>query len=313
MIAPWMFKQIHFFTRYIITNIHEMDLSDAGILFLLRTLILAFLKIALPIMLVGVFLVFIGHYIQAGFFYTLHPLMPNFSKLIPRPDAILKRLWISKTTAWNLLKALVKVGFIGYLSYQVIRKNYGTLLLAMHMEVGPFLFFVCKLAFEIIIKAAIVLLIIALIDWRHQKHEYIESLKMTKQEVKDEHKMIEGDPLIKAAIRKRQREVAMRRMMQEVPKADVVITNPTKIAVAIKYDMAYMSAPVVVAKGEELIAQQIIEVARENGVPVIENKPLAWALYETTEVGEEIPPELYRAVAEVLSYVYQMKEKARAV
>lgn len=314
VIGPWMFEQVHLFTRYIIANIHGIEISDVGIISILVMVIFTFLKIVLPIMLVAVFLAFIGHYIQTGFLFTTQPLMFNFSKLIPKPGAILKRLWISKTTAWNLIKSLFKVAFIGYFSYQVIRKNYGTILLLMNFEVGPFLFFICKLAFEIIIKAAIVLLIIAIIDWRYQKHEYIESLKMTKQEVKDEHKMLEGDPLIKGAIRKRQREAAMRRMMQEVPEADVVITNPTRIAVAIKYDMAYMSAPTVVAKGEELIAQRIIEVARENGIPIVENKPLAWALYESTEIGDEIPPDLYRAVAEVLSYVYQMKEeKARAV
>lgn len=314
VIGPWMFFHIHDFTRYMITNTHNIDISDAGLTSLLVMVLFTFLKIVLPIMLVVALVAFIGNYIQVGFLITFQPLMFNFSKLIPRPEAILKRLWISKTTAWNLLKSILKVVFIGYLSYRIIRKNYGTILLAMDWEILPFLFFICKLAFEIIIMGAIFLLLMSIIDWKYQKHEYIESLKMTKQEVKDEYKMLEGDPLIKGAIRKRQREAARRRMMQEVPKADVVITNPTRIAVALKYDMAYMSAPVVVAKGEELIAQQIIDVARENGVPIVQNKALAWALYESTEIGDEIPPELYRAVAEVLSYVYQMKEeKARAV
>lgn len=312
VIGPYMFSEIFGFSRYMIGHLHEIDLSSGGLTSLLIMVLFTFFKIVLPIMLVAVLIAFLGDYLQVGFMFTTEPLQFNLSKLIPKPGALLKRLWISKMTAWNLLKSLVKISIIGYLAYQVIRKNYGTILLTMNWDIMAALFFICRLALEIIIKAAIVLLIIALIDYRYQKYEHTESLKMTKQEVTDEHKMMEGDPLIKGVIRKRQREAAMRRMMKEVPKADVVITNPTHLAVALKYDQAHMVAPTVVAKGEDLMAERIIEVAREFGVPIIENKPLAQALYEATEIGDEIPPELYRAVAEVLSYIYQDKGKQAA-
>ncbi|HAV43360.1 TPA: flagellar biosynthesis protein FlhB [bacterium] len=307
LISPYMLGEIVGFSRYIFGHLHEIKLTPGNVISFLIVILFLFFKVVFPIMFVAAIVAFLGDYIQVGYKWTLEPLKFKFSKLMPNPAKVLKRLWISKMTVWNLLKSGVKVSIIAYLSYQVIRKNYGAILLTMGWDVTASLFFICKLAFEIIIKATIVFLIISIVDYFFMKHEHIEGLKMTKQEVKDEHKMMEGDPLIKGAIKRRQREIARQRMMQEVPKADVVITNPVHIAVALKYDPAYMSAPTVVAKGEDIMAQKIIEVAREHGVPIIENKPLAWALYESAEIGDEIPPELYRAVAEVLSYIYQNK------
>ena len=155
------------------------------------------------------------------------------------------------------------------------------------------------------LKISLVYLIVGIADFVYQKHKFNEDMKMTKQEVKDEYKNTEGDPQIKGRQRARMREASQRRMMQDVPKADVVITNPTHIAVALKYDAEVSKAPVVLAKGEDFVAQKIKEVAKENNVSIVENKPLARMLFSNVEIGAEIPPELYQSVAEVLAAVYQ--------
>ena len=158
-------------------------------------------------------------------------------------------------------------------------------------------------------RLAVMLFIIGLLDYAYQKWDFEKSIKMSKQEVKEEVKQTEGDPLIKSKIRQKQRELARKRMMASVPKADVVITNPTTLAVALMYDSEVMAAPQVVAKGKGLIARKIRELAEEHGVAIIENRPLAWALYESTEIGDEVPEKLYRGVAEILAMVYRLKKK----
>ena len=165
-----------------------------------------------------------------------------------------------------------------------------------------------NICFKIILATTIVLVILAIFDYIYQRWEYEKSLRMTKQEIKDEYKNTEGDPLIKSRIRRLQREIAQKRMMAEVPKADVIITNPTHLAVAIKYDPVNMMAPKVVAKGANIIAERIREVARDNDVPIIEDKPLAQVLYKIVDINSLIPEDLYRAVAEVLAFVYEQKK-----
>jgi flagellar biosynthetic protein FlhB len=159
------------------------------------------------------------------------------------------------------------------------------------------------------IRAAVVLLILSVFDLGFQFWDYEKNIRMSKQEIKDEYKMIEGNPQIKSKIREKQRQISLRRMMSEVPQADVIITNPTHFAIAVKYDAAASDAPLVIAKGKDLIAQKIKEVAKENKVPVVENKPLAQALFKTVDIGGKIPAELFKAVAEVLAYVYSLKGK----
>ena len=158
-------------------------------------------------------------------------------------------------------------------------------------------------------EISIIFVVVGLVDYLYQKYKFSEEMKMTKQEVKDEYKNTEGDPQIKGQIRQKMREASQRRMMQDVPKADVVITNPTHFAVAIKYDAEVNSAPIVLAKGENYVALKIKEIAKENRVEIVENKPLARMLYHNVDIGAEIPPELYQSVAEVLAMVYQLKNK----
>ena len=164
-------------------------------------------------------------------------------------------------------------------------------------------------AYDIAIKIAVVLLVFSVFDFGYQWWQYEIDLMMTKQEVKEEYKLMEGDPQVRSRIRSKQRELGMRRMMQEIPKADVVITNPIHYAVALKYDPDRDNAPVVVAKGKDYLALKIKEIAQKHNVVITENKPLAHALYNSTEVGQEIPPELFQAVAEVLAFVYELKGK----
>ena len=157
--------------------------------------------------------------------------------------------------------------------------------------------------------AAVILIFIAVIDYFYERYEYEKNLKMSKQDIKDEHKNSEGDPLIKSKIKQRQREMAMRRMMQEIPSADVVITNPTHYAIALKYDENQMEAPKVVAKGTDFIAQKIKLIAKEHDVMMVENRPLARAMYDQVEIGDQVPEQFFKAVAEILAYVYRMKRK----
>jgi flagellar biosynthesis protein FlhB len=169
--------------------------------------------------------------------------------------------------------------------------------------------FIASLTLKLGIKIGAILIVLAIFDYIYQKYEYEKSLKMSKQDIKDEYKKSEGDPLIKGKIRAKQRQMAMQRMMQEVPKADVIITNPTHFAVALKYDSNNMQAPTVIAKGADYVALKIKEVAKKNGIITMENKPLARAIFAQVEIGESIPAELFQAVAEVLAYVYKMKGK----
>ena len=185
----------------------------------------------------------------------------------------------------------------------------GDVLPLMEQSVWQIMAYIGQVSFKILFATCWVLIVLALMDYLYQHWEHGRSLRMTKQELKDEYKNTEGDPLIKSRIRRLQREMAMRRMMTKVPTADVVITNPTHLAVALKYDQGQMAAPVVVAKGANLIAERIKEIAKENGVTVVENKPLAQVLYRMVDIAEAIPDNLYQAVAEVLAYVYRLKNK----
>ena len=175
----------------------------------------------------------------------------------------------------------------------------------MPLEIGSAAFW--DMLWTLAMRLALLLLVLAFADYAYQKWDFEKSIRMSKQEIKEEYKQMEGDPQIKSKIRQKQREMAKQRMMADVPKADVVITNPTRLAIALSYDRQLMGAPQVIAKGSDFLAQRIREIARANGVPIIENKPLAWALYENVEVGEEIPEDLYRGVAEILAMVYRLK------
>ncbi len=263
-----------------------------------------FLKIMMPIFVTFVAVSLFSHLIQTGFIFSTQAITPDLSRINPING--IRRL-ISLNSLAELLKSVIKFFIIGYVAYKVIAPEAVKLSSFISASVSQTFLYASKLCFKLLMSCGIALLVLSLLDYLFQRYQYEQNLKMTKQEVKEEMKEREGDPKIKARIRSIQRRLAMSRMMQEVPKADVVITNPTKIAVAIKYDSKTMYAPKVVAKGYGYIASKIKEIARRYGIPVIENKWLARMLVKV-EVGEYIPEKLYRAVAEILAYVYQLKE-----
>ncbi|ADG82376.1 flagellar biosynthesis protein FlhB [Thermincola potens] len=242
--------------------------------------------------------------LQSGFIFTTKPLKPNISALNPING--IKRMFGVRSLV-ELVKSLVKVAIVGYIAYTGYKSEFNKFPQLLDMNIRASSLFIGRLILNMAFKIAVCLLIFSGFDYWYQWWEYERSLKMTKQEVKEELKQTEGDPKVKAAIRRKQQQMSVARMMQAVPKADVVITNPTHYAVALKYDADTMSAPEVVAKGQDYLAQRIKQVAKEHGVVLVENKPLAQALYNAVEIGESIPAELYQAVAEVLAFVYKLK------
>ena len=255
----------------------------------------------LGLMLVGL----ISNFLQVGFLFTLEPLELNLGKM--NPISGIKRVLISRRSMVELLKNLLKIAIVGLVAYSALDGLTEESMSLMDTNVASVMAYMTHAAVMIGLKVGIAFLALAAADYMYQRFEYERELRMTKQEVKEELKSQEGDPLIKSRIRSVQRQIAYKRMMQDVPKADVVITNPTHLAVAIKYESTSMSAPTVVAKGADIIAQRIKEIAQEHGVPMIEDRPLAQALYKTVDVGEQVPEKLFQAVAQVLAYIYRLK------
>ncbi len=207
-----------------------------------------------------------------------------------------------------MLKSIVKIILIIYVAYTSIKDHQNELFLLYDIPLFQVILLIGTIVIDTGLKISFVYLIVGIADLIYQRHKFKEDMKMTKQEVKDEYKNIEGNPEIKGRQRSKMREASQRRMMQSLPSADVVITNPTHYAVAIKYDSQKNSAPIVVAKGEDFLAQKIRETAKEHHIEIVENKPLARMLYANVDVGQEVPPELYQAVAEVLAFVYSLRE-----
>ena len=245
-----------------------------------------------------------GNIGQIGFEFHGEPLRPKLKKL--NPISGMKK-YVSLKSLVELVKSVFKILLVGGIAYGVVSTETTKFPGLMQLEVGDILIFIGKVAFKIFFFVCLALIILAVLDYLYQRWQYEEDLKMTKQQVKDERKQSEGDPRVKSRIRKVQLEMARRRMMEAVPEADVVITNPIHLAVALKFDAAKMVAPLIVAKGSGHLAERIKEIARNHQVPIVEDKPLAQALHKMVEIGEYIPAELYRAVAEVLAYVYRLK------
>ncbi len=259
-----------------------------------------------PILLVGVLVAFLSDVVQVGWKPTAKPMMPKFSKMSPASG--LKRIF-SVNSLVELVKSLAKIGLVIYICYSYLKDKWSLLFLLYDIPLMQALGLIAKTVTDLGIRIAAVYMIIALADFAYQKVKFSRDMRMTKQEIKEEYKQQEGDPQIKGKIRQRMREASQRRMMQDLPRADVVITNPTHYAVAIKYDPEVADAPLVIAKGEDYLAARIKETARENQIEIVENKPLARMLYANVEVGQAVPPELYQAVAEVLAFVYHLQGK----
>lgn len=267
--------------------------------------LLNILKILAPVFLIGFSVALLSNILQVGWKVTPKPMQPKFSKLNPLSG--FKRIF-SKDSLFELVKSIAKVVLIIYVAYTSIKDHQNELFLLYDIPLLQVVLLVGSIVIDAGLKISLVYLVVGIADWFYQKHKFKEEMKMTKQEVKDEYKNTEGNPEIKGRQRSKMREASQRRMMQNLPTADVVITNPTHYAVAIKYDASQYAAPIVVAKGEDFLAMKIKEAAKENQIEIVENKPLARMLYANVDIGEEVPPELYQAVAEVLAFVYSLRE-----
>jgi len=249
---------------------------------------------------------------QTGSLFAKEALKPNFQKLSPSSaiKALLNKINIFKPRQMvELIKSLIKTMIVAYVGFSVIMKRRDDLFSLIGADTSTGFSVVGSVILQLMISICIILLIIGILDRQYQTYEYEKSIKMTKQEVKDEMKDIEGDPKIKGKIRAFQMKIMQQKMMAKVPMADVVVVNPTHYAVALMYDPSKVPAPVVVAKGVDFVAFKIREIAKNNGIPIVENKPLARSLYKLVEVDNVIPAELYVAVAEILQYVYTQKNK----
>lgn len=273
---------------------------------LLRTSVNKILITCLPVFAIAVVVSFGIVLYQVKWKLSGKPLQPKFSKL--NPVSGFKKIF-SMEKIFSLAIEIVKIIIIGYVAYSTLKGEWNTLLILYDMDLNQGISLIGKLVLDLGLKISMVFLLVGLADYIYQKFKFKKEMRMTKQEVKDEFKQTEGDPQVKRKIRSKMMEVSQRRMMQQVPQADVVITNPTHLAAAIKYDKDKAEAPVLLAKGADYLAMKIKEIARENDVEIVENKPLARMLYYNVEVGAEIPPELYQMTAEVLAYVYKLKGK----
>lgn len=244
---------------------------------------------------------------QVGFQVSAESMTPDLSKINPLEG--FKRLF-SLQSVMELVKSVMKLAIVGFVAFLAVRSELPHLLPLMDQSVPAIVRFLGRVSFRILGTTCVILAVLAVLDYAYQRWEHERGLRMSRQEIKDEAKETEGDPLIRSRIRRIQQEMARRRMMAAVPKADVVITNPTHLAVALRYDPENMAAPTVVAKGKGFLAATIREVAERHGVPVIENKPVAQVLYKMVEVSGSIPENLYRAVAEILAFVYRLRENA---
>ena len=287
-------------------KINEGTLTVQAFSGLLMSVILKSLIIMLPFMAFGFVVTLLVSIVQVGWKVSTKPMKPELSKLNPLNG--FKRIF-SKDSLFELVKSILKIAIIIYIAYTSIKDNANDLFVMYDLGLNQAVALVGTLIINTGLKISLVYLVVGFADLIYQKHKFNEDMKMTKQEVKDEYKNTEGDPQIKGRQRRKMQEVSQRRMMQDVPKADVVITNPTHFAVALKYEAEVASAPVVLAKGADYVAQKIKDAARENNIEIVENKPLARMLYHNVDIGAEIPPELYQAVAEVLAAVYKTKNR----
>lgn len=286
-----------------------MELTTGNIMSLFTHLIYQMLIMLSPVFAIAVLVALLANYMQVGFLLTGSSLAPKFNKLNPLKN--IKEM-LSLKTVVEFVKNMIKLLVIGIIVFMTLKSEWARILQLDTLPVTYLLGFAGGIALKLGIEVGAVLVVLGIADYFYMKYEHNKSLRMSKQDIKDEYKQTEGNPQTKGRIRERQRKMAIQRMMQEVPKADVVITNPTHFAVALKYDAAKMDAPVVLAKGMDYVALRIREKAKEHGVITMENKPLARALYDRSEIGDSIPSDLFQAVAEVLAYVYKLKGRMKS-
>lgn len=304
---PYMVSTLRQFTATYLLSRGWYDFSPEYSQFLLVEVMLVMAQLAMPILGTTFAAALLVSFVQVGFVFSAEPLSPKLDRINPLSG--FKRIF-SKRALVEMVKSIAKVVITGWIVYATLRGQFHVFPRFVDMDIIAMVKILSEMIFEIALKVGLVFVIIGVADYFFQWYEYEQSLKMSKYDIKQEYKQSEGDPQLKARQKQIQREYAMRRMMAEVPKADVVITNPTHFAVVLKYEADTMQAPMVVAKGQDFIAQKIRELAREHQVVMVENPPLARTLFYSVEIGAQVPEEMYQAVAEVLAFVYRHKKLA---
>lgn len=309
-LAPFIWDQISMLFVYLYDKIPDKHLEDIGYTHLAIAVFKPTLLIIGPILIAAAFIAILGDFIQVGPLVTTKPLEPKLDKL--NPSKYFKNL-ISPKTFFELFKNIVKVALLGYIGWVVYNNHLEAILglasidnsFAILNEFGA-------LIIDFVMKAGLAFLVIAAADYGMVRWKFMQDQKMSFKEVKDEYKNSEGDPHVKAQLRQRRQQMMQQRMMDSVPDADFVVTNPTHIACALKYDAEKMESPQLLAKGTELFAKKIIDIAKQHGIPVIENPPVARAIFRMVEINAIIPPELYKAVAEILIFVYNLRNTQKS-
>ena len=301
--GPYLMKTMGLFLREIFT-MTNYPINSASIERVMTFSTVVCAKLLAPFLLVVLVVGVTGNIMQVGFMFSPKALKLKFNQLNPVTG------WgkfFSKKSLAELVKSLFKIFVIGYMAYYIVRGKMHIMVTLADMDIYDILEFFSRILFEIMWKISILVFFLAFLDFIYQKWQFKQDMKMAKHEVKEERKQMEGDPKVKSRIRQIQRDMARQRMMDDVPKSDVVVTNPTHYAVALSYSLGDDRAPVVVAKGQRLVALRIREIARENGVLVHEAPPIARSLFKTVDIGDEIPENLYKAVAEILALVEKFK------
>lgn len=293
------------YVRSFTEHIH-WELTEISVQQVFTSSVIESAKMLAPVMVVALIAGVASNLMQVGFLFTTESLKFDLKKIDPIQGA--KRIFSIRALV-ELLKSLLKIVFIGAITFMVIWIYKDNMLMTAFTNPENSLAFFSRVTFIMGIAAIIALLFLSVFDYAYQRFDFEKNMKMSKQDIKDEYKNVEGDPLIKSKIKEKQRQMATRRMMSEVPNADVVITNPTHYAIAVKYDEDKASAPYILAKGTDQTALKIKEIAKANNVVTMESRALARGLYHATEIGDVIPEEFFKAVAEVLAYVYRLEKK----
>ncbi|RAP76245.1 flagellar biosynthesis protein FlhB [Paenibacillus montanisoli] len=285
-----------------------MEVTADNVITLFADLMMQGFMLLAPIFAIAFLIAVLGNYAQIGFLFTGEPLKMKLSKLDPIKG--FKQIF-SMHAVVEFIKNILKLLLIGFIVYSVLWRELDVIMQLASVSIGDIFTYIASVTIKLGLEIGAILAVLAILDYMYKRYEHEKSLRMSKQDIKDEFKKAEGDPLIKGKIKERQRRMALQRMMQDVPKADVVITNPTHFAIALQYDGAKMEAPKVIAKGMDFVALRMKDVAKEHGVIMMENRPLARALYDRTEIGDTVPSDLFQAVAEVLAYVYKLKKNVK--
>ena len=308
-LASWMLRNCVEMLRFFFTRAGEMDILSNQ--YAMGIFIYYFAQLILPILAVAVVAALLSNLVQVGFLFTTKPLTPDFSKILPRFGRYFQRTLFSMEGLFNFIKSVIKMTVIGIIAFLIIRSGIHRLANLQTMDLWKGVTVVANLAVQMILTAAFFLLFLSIPDYMFQRWQFRQNLKMTKEKFKEEQKQEEGDPQVRARLRNRYKDLLARNMLNKIPNADVVITNPTHYSVALEYDREKGGAPIVSAKGEDELALRIREIAEANGVPVLRHPPLTRALYKDTEIGDPVPVRYWEIVTLVLGHILRADKRKR--